>query len=116
MSREEQLWLAKRINDHIKQLTGTQPPKLPEPEDFSRRRISTGGGASGVGGSVWGSSSSSEMGSPEFWDSGFDDGADGALMRDRDQGWWAQENSPEDHSSHESGSHEHHDHDSSSFL
>ena len=116
LSREEQLWLAKRVNNHIKQLTGAQPPKLPEPEDFRQRRISAGGGASGLRGSVWSSGSSSDMGSPEFWDSGFDDSTNQGLLRDSDRGWWAEGSSDENHSSHDSGSQEHHDHDNSSFL
>ncbi len=116
LSRDEQLWLAKRINDHIKQLTGTQPPKLPEPEDFSRRRITAGGGVSGLGGSVWSSSSGSDMGSPEFWDSGFDDSTNQGLIRDSDQGWWAEGSNDDNHSSHDSGSQEQHNDDSNSFL
>ena len=117
LSREEQLWLAKRINDHVKQLTGTQPPKLPEPGDFSRRRIGAGNSISGVGGSVWNSGGSSDMGSPDFWDSGFNDSANEGSLRDSDRGWWAQGSIGEGDSSHDSASQEHRDdHDSGSFL
>ena len=116
LSREEQLWLAKRINDHVKQLTGAQPPKLPEPDDFSRRRISAGNSVSGLGGSVWSSTSSSDMGSPEFWNSGFNDSANEGSLRDSDRGWWVQK-SDEGPSSLDSASQEHNeDHDNSSFL
>lgn len=54
-------------------LTGVKPPELPEPEEFRSRGISTGSGTSGYGGSAWDSRSSSDVDSPWFWDSDFDD-------------------------------------------
>lgn len=109
LGREEQLWLAQRINDHIKQLTGAKTPKLPEAEEFRPRRISAGssGGASGLGGSEWGSSS--DMGFPQFWDTADDSAADEDGDTRQHGSWWHHDSRDEHHSHHDSSSHSHHD-------
>lgn len=70
LSREEQMWLAQRINDHLHEQTGVKPPELPEPSSFRSRPVQIGSGASLYGGSVW--DRGSAMDSPGFWDDSLD--------------------------------------------
>ena len=70
LSREEQMWLAQRINDHLYEQTGVKPPELPEPKSFRSRPMQVGSGASLYGGSVW--DRGSVMDSPGFWDDSLD--------------------------------------------
>ncbi|CAK0784475.1 hypothetical protein CVIRNUC_007679 [Coccomyxa viridis] len=70
LSREEQMWLAQRINDHLHEQTGVKPPELPEPKSFRSRPMQIGSGASLYGGSVW--DRGSVMDSPGFWDDSLD--------------------------------------------
>ena len=70
LSREEQMWLAQRINDHLHEQTGVKPPELPELKSFRSRPMQVGSGASLYGGSVW--DRGSVMDSPGFWDDSLD--------------------------------------------
>ena len=70
LSREEQMWLAQRINDHLHEQTGVKPPELPEPKSFRSRPMQIGSGASLYGGSVW--DRGNVMDNPGFWDDSLD--------------------------------------------